>query len=126
MKCTVCQRGKPSTAFKYRKRTCDTCYKQSDSYRNGRDKYYRDTYGISLVEYETLLAYHAGKCWICGSKGGRRSLAVDHNHKNQRVRGLLCKRCNTTLGRYKDNPLTFRIMSVYLEDDGETARRITT
>jgi hypothetical protein len=58
-------------------------------------------YGITLEDYECLLAEQGGNCAICGNhppdKGASR-LSVDHDHGTGQVRGLLCRRCNTMLG----------------------------
>jgi hypothetical protein len=62
-------------------------------------------YGISLQDYEQLLAETDHKCQICGKteeENGKR-LAVDHCHKTEEVRGILCDTCNTGLGMFLDN-----------------------
>jgi hypothetical protein len=79
-------------------------------------------HGISLEQYQELYDKQEGKCGICGeeegvltgryAKTGRQwnntnRLAVDHDHGccteypfcGQCVRGLLCMRCNTLLGK---------------------------
>lgn len=67
----------------------------------GRDYHYRTLYGITLADYEKMEREQQGCCAICGLK--RRRLAVDHDHKTGRVRGLLCGGCNATLARLGDD-----------------------
>jgi len=43
-------------------------------------------------------------------------LAVDHDHKNGEVRGLLCHRCNVGLGNFQDNPELLLKAYKYLKD----------
>jgi hypothetical protein len=71
--------------------------------------YLKRRYGISKEEYVKLFNSQNGVCAICGesekmtgSKGTQR-LAVDHSHKNNAIRGLLCRRCNVSLGLFNDN-----------------------
>jgi hypothetical protein len=59
-------------------------------------------YGISREEYEGLLAKQGGVCGIC-RKPPQEPLCVDHSHATGRVRGLLCRKCNTALGSYDDD-----------------------
>lgn len=63
----------------------------------------RRKYGISVPEYEALLVAQGGGCALCHRtpKPGRR-LAVDHDHETGHVRGLLCTRCNTSIGQLGD------------------------
>jgi hypothetical protein len=46
-----------------------------------------------------------------------RKLSIDHNHKSGKVRGLLCSKCNVTLGRIDDNIIILRSMIKYLEKE---------
>jgi len=56
-------------------------------------------YGLSVIAFETMLNSQNGKCAICGTtKWGKKGVCVDHNHETGKVRGLLCHRCNLTLG----------------------------
>lgn len=71
-----------------------------------REKHLRRHYGITLQQYEKLLAQQNGTCALCKkpetivNRTGRKTslLAVDHCHKSGKVRGLLCFRCNTAVG----------------------------
>ncbi len=60
-------------------------------------------YNITEKEFHKL--YENPVCGICGKKGKDQNtrLAIDHCHKTGIVRGLLCKRCNQGLGKYKDD-----------------------
>lgn len=70
-------------------------------------------YGISIDEYEKMLASRDGMCWICGEEPN--PPCIDHDHKTDRIRGILCKGCNTAIGRMKDNPERLRAAAAYLE-----------
>jgi hypothetical protein len=78
-------------------------------------------YGIGLAEYSQMFMAQGGKCAICGSDyGGHRNaeqkaLAVDHDHKTGKVRGLLCEPCNQGIGKLKDDYKILRQAADYLE-----------
>lgn len=88
---------------------CRTCRKRSSAAwvkrnakqhaRKNRSARIQKKYGISLADYERMLAQQKGRCAICGDPPGKNRLAVDHNHQTGAVRGLLCVRCNTSLER---------------------------
>lgn len=63
----------------------------------------RYNYGISPADYNKLLKEQNNSCAICGKPPEKVRLAVDHNHANRRVRGLLCFHCNTILGHAYDS-----------------------
>jgi len=61
-------------------------------------------YGITLDQYNQMLADQQDKCAICFRKRSKsRRLAVDHCHKTGKVRGLLCTRCNLAFGYVNEN-----------------------
>jgi|SRR5713101_6660310 len=60
------------------------------------------TYGMTVADYNTLLAMQNAVCAICKKKSDR-TLGVDHCHKCGKIRGLLCLKCNTGLGCYDDS-----------------------
>ena len=57
-------------------------------------------------------------CDICGADD---KLVIDHCHRSNSIRGHLCNRCNTTLGRVEDNIGLLNKMVAYLDN---SARRI--
>jgi len=61
-------------------------------------------YGLTEEQYNQLFADQKGCCAICGKHQTEfsRSLAIDHCHTTEEVRGLLCKDCNLMLGFAKD------------------------
>ncbi len=72
--------------------------------------------GITLEEYDRLYEEQEGGCAVCFGKceTGRR-LAADHDHKTKKIRGLLCMRCNTFIGKADDDPTLLRLAAEYLE-----------
>ncbi|MFB7420739.1 endonuclease VII domain-containing protein [Streptomyces sp. NPDC056210] len=75
-----------------------------------------ENYGLSMEDYEKLLKAQDGACAICGGKR-KYNLQVDHCHKTEAVRGLLCKSCNKGILRSaRDNPQTLRNAASYLEN----------
>ena len=64
----------------------------------------KDKYGITVEDYNRMLAEQNGVCAICGgvNENGKK-LAVDHNHSTGKVRGLLCGICNRTVGNLRDS-----------------------
>lgn len=69
----------------------------------------KESFGISIEEYNQMLFKHDNKCAICSKpeiakfKGKIKALAVDHCHETGKIRGLLCSGCNTALGKFKDS-----------------------
>lgn len=79
-----------------------------------RDKYLRQTYGLTEAQYVYMEKVHKGKCWIC-KRLPKRRLNVDHDHKSEIVRGLLCFRCNKYLiGRHHD-AILLREATLYMD-----------
>lgn len=72
--------------------------------QRNRDAEYRRKYGINLEQYDAMLKAQQGVCAICDTSCDTgMNLAVDHCHVTNKVRGLLCKNCNTAIGLLKEN-----------------------
>lgn len=115
-------------------RTCTTCktFKLSDQFTLARDKrsfggismrskckscdeyrkYKRSIigrYGIDYKQYQEILKKQNFKCAVCGVKTSQNKrtsgkLFIDHCHVSNKVRGLLCSKCNQGLGLFNDDP----------------------
>ena len=137
-KCSDCAVEKPLEAFAIqssrpsgRQSKCRECHNRAAkrSYAKHKDKrrdwHLKTTFGITLTEYETMLVSQKGRCVICGreeltahTRGGKGAirLAVDHCHDTGVVRGLLCRNCNTAIGKLRHDPALLRAAINYLEN----------
>lgn len=82
-------------------------------------------YGINKQDYLMMVEKQNNKCAICGEeeeqvnvwkRDQKRRLAIDHNHITGEIRGLLCYRCNTTLGKLNEDVELLKNMIIYLEE----------
>ncbi len=120
--CSQCKQSKSVNEFSRHADTydglqpaCRICSQQSS--RIGRlDR----KFGITETQYREMLKAQNGVCAICGqpetrTKFGKPTrLAVDHNHKNNTVRELICFRCNVVIGRIEENALLCDKIKAYL------------
>jgi len=65
-------------------------------------------YNITYEQYEEMLEKQQHKCAICGSTDSQNvrtsgRLFIDHCHTTNKVRGLLCSKCNHALGQFNDD-----------------------
>jgi len=81
-------------------------------------------YGLEPGEFDVWWQACRGKCFICKksmdvprlSRGqGLNVVAVDHDHKTGKIRGLLCNACNKGLGLFKDDVEILNSAIQYLE-----------
>lgn len=86
----------------------------------------RNSFGISLDQYQEMHDRQDGKCAICSQPetqmrdGKIRALAVDHNHKTGAIRGLLCSDCNTGIGKLRDSVKVLQNAIRYLQSHSST------
>ena len=89
---------------------CKSCQNKN------RNKYYKPhasikyTLDLSWEEVEEITS--PGKCEACGSTN---RLCIDHDHKTNKPRGLLCHNCNTALGLVGDNLEILSNLIAYLK-----------
>lgn len=84
-------------------------------------------FGMTPKHYEELLAAQGGVCAICDRADEMgRALAVDHEHadgygalddaaKRTLVRGLLCTKCNTAIGLFRESHELIAKAAAYVE-----------
>lgn len=95
------------TPEKQRLRYKEYSKRRPDIFEKARRRGVVRVYGLTLEQYEEMLLRCGYRCEVCGKMHEEKQygrLTVDHNHKNGKIRGLLCLRCNAGLGQLMDNP----------------------
>lgn len=132
-KCNRCQETKDVSEFtknsatrdglKSLCRACSNAYSRdwfsSQTSERRRAKLLRNGYGLTVDDFDALLAAQGGQCAVCGTAepGGQfGTWHIDHDHSccpktgaNRKscgncIRGLLCQKCNVGLGQFDDDP----------------------
>src|SRR5579859_1107939 len=127
-KCTKCgvmkyphQFSKDKHTSSGRHSSCSSCNaSRCTRYRKSRLTKWRRghllrTFGLTTEKYVLMLRKQNGVCAICHHAPNGKPLAVDHDHTNNKTRGLLCESCNQALGYLQDDPELVRRALVYLE-----------
>ena len=74
---------------------------------------------ITPERFMDLLTQQRGRCAICNHRPPRvADFVIDHNHDTLEVRGLLCGKCNSALGLFRDSPDVLEAALEYLEQRG--------
>jgi hypothetical protein len=118
--CAGCKTHKLAVQFQKHKSRKDGLHVYCIECVNGVDRRYKhrsgvlkSRYGITLEEFEVLLAAQNYRCANCGKSGCR--LFPDHDHKTGRIRGMLCKGCNTGIGMLGDTVFGLQRAIEYLQ-----------
>lgn len=111
-------------------------YRNDEEYRNDRLKDVREwqknnpkkrknqrlkQYGITYIEFESLMNKCNRKCEICGYdniEDKKTFPVVDHCHESGKVRGILCSKCNFALGHFNDSIDNLQNAIKYLKQKG--------
>lgn len=86
---------------------------------NSRKNKYKIRYKITLEQYEKMLQNQKSTCFICKKHQSNMPksygrLVIDHCHKTGKIRGLLCRSCNSGIGQLKDSETLLRRAIHYL------------
>ncbi len=76
-------------------------------------------YGITADDYLAMFQSQLGKCKICKTETpgtGQQNFHIDHDHVSGKIRGLLCRACNSLLGYSKDSIEILQASIDYLID----------
>ena len=99
----------PTYPEKYKEHCCSGSKRRKKDpekyYIKRREEGLKRNYNLTLEEYNNLLIKQNSNCAICGVNQSqlKKPLYVDHNHTTDKVRGLLCSRCNSAIGLMDDN-----------------------
>ena len=78
----------------------------------------RNKFGLEPEDYWKMYESQNKKCAICKNEfnsGRYKKPCVDHNHKTNLVRGLLCSKCNSVLGYVNEDIQTLKNAIKYLK-----------
>jgi|SRR6266404_8066433 len=93
-------------------------------------------HGVGKAEYMTMYNAQDGRCPICdrqkkpvssmagygrvsSNANNKELLVIDHCHASGKIRGLLCSKCNFSLGLMEDNVEWLLRMIAYLRTKGD-------
>jgi len=87
---------------------------------SNRLKNHLKQYGLTIENFDSLRKQQDYSCAICEIPENKLKsrLHVDHCHKTNKVRGLLCGNCNTALGLLKENRNIILRLLEYNDDKG--------
>jgi hypothetical protein len=84
-----------------------------------RKRKYAARYGITESDFWRMVAEQENRCKSCGTtfaKEDRKNMHIDHCHTTGKVRGVLCFRCNASLGLLREDPGMIRCLVKYAEE----------
>lgn len=112
--CSAAYRAKPGVMEGKRAYNREWAKKRAEYRRSYRLKL---NFGMSVEEYDAMLLRQDGRCAICGDLPDvlKKPLCVDHDHATNKIRGLLCQRCNTGVGQLQDSVDNLKAAIKYLE-----------
>lgn len=90
----------------FSKGLCRSCYQKQIEWPKKRDKaneqrknsYYLAKFGLTTEQAQQLYTAFS-ICSICGKPSSQ----IDHSHRTNEIRGVLCFPCNVFLGRLEKN-----------------------
>lgn len=126
--CSKCKEEKHIIAFSTNKSRsagvepiCKQCKKPYN--KKSATKQNLKKFGLTVVDYNNLLAKQNGVCGICKKpEAANKRLAVDHCHDTGIVRGLLCMQCNTAIGKLNSKELLSAAIEYFMLDTPKNFR----
>lgn len=72
----------------------------------------KNRFGLTTEEFSAMVLEQNNKCKICECEMD--TPQIDHNHTTGKIRSLLCRSCNTSLGLVKENTKILYNMISYI------------
>lgn len=114
-----CPKGHLSERFTS---TCNCKVCQEEFAKNNQTRYHlKKNYNITEKQYRDMLEKQNFVCAICKQKETIidaqskqiKPLSIDHCHKTNKIRGLLCTKCNLGIGKFKHNSEWLKAAALY-------------
>jgi hypothetical protein len=99
---------------------CCECSFVSQEKRKERTRWLRikKEYGLSEQEVKNMLFVQKNLCQIC-ELDITKNYHIDHCHKTNKVRSLLCQKCNQAIGLLKESEYLFDKATQYIRQHNE-------
>jgi hypothetical protein len=117
--CRTCERQRMRSTYEANKESWAAqtqAWKEAnpDKWDETKERSRLKKYGLTPEQHQALFEAQDGLCHICKDPLTRR-VHLDHDHVTNKIRGLLCHRCNVGLGHFRDRPDLLRAAAAYLE-----------
>ncbi len=101
----------------YKNKTAD---RKKEETKKNWEKILKNKYNLSLEQYQRLIDKQNNLCKLCNKtllkvRGKMLSPVVDHDHATNEIRGILCCRCNVSVGALGDSIKSFERILKYLK-----------
>lgn len=128
--CSGCETSVPLDRFSFMVRRgktvprniCRACTTRKNRGKMTRYRLWsvKTRYGLDAAAYAALYERARDACELCGWKESDHTgyLCVDHCHATGKVRGLLCRNCNSALGKLREDPALLEKAARYLRASG--------
>jgi len=76
------------------------------------------SYGITMQQKEKIILNQNNKCLSCGTdlkQLAHKMIHIDHDHFTNKIRGVLCHNCNTTIGLLNEDLNMVDKIRIYIE-----------
>ncbi len=130
MRCPTCKRNRHKTSFNKDKSTatgfhwrCRECKRKytNENYCAEKRKNQNLMQRYKITGSELLLLRKVCRCDLCGKKlswkpAVHNNIHIDHCHDSHQVRGVLCRGCNTGLGKLGDTATSIKRALTYVQN----------
>jgi hypothetical protein len=108
---------------KHYRENIDTILQKSKDWRKANPEKVRATrlksdYGLTPEQWDQMLTDQGNSCFLCHATepGNKSGWHTDHCHTTKKVRRILCYRCNTGLGKFKEDPELLERAAAYIRE----------
>lgn len=81
-----------------------------------KNEYLKSRRNMTIEDFNAILKKQNHKCGVCETlTPGKRGWCVDHSHRTNQIRGILCGHCNSLIGFARESTQTLIFAAEYLK-----------